>query len=161
MKKIQFIFLVLAMMWSSFATGQSVKLLSLDQLDQRIVQGGDTVYIVNFWASWCAPCLKELPYFEELRQTLKNDNVKILLVSLDFKSKLGSAVVPIIGRLKLKNDAYLLDEENQQQYIERIDKDWSGALPATLFVNVNRNKRVFKAQPLTYFELVNTYQQIK
>ncbi|WEK21614.1 MAG: TlpA disulfide reductase family protein [Candidatus Pedobacter colombiensis] len=162
MRKLQIVFLLMIITFCSFTVmGQTVKLLTLDQLDQRITKGGDTVYVINFWASWCAPCLKELPYFEKLSQTTRKDKVKVLLISLDFKSKLTSTVVPIVKSLKLKNEVYLLNENNQQAYIERIDKDWSGALPATLFINKVKSKRIFKEQEFTFQELINTYQQIK
>ena len=87
---------------SQVAKGQNVKLLSLDQLDKRIEKGKDTVYVINFWASWCAPCLQEMPHFEKLNLALKGQKVKILLVSVDFKSKLKTAVIPVVKRLKLK-----------------------------------------------------------
>ena len=143
------------------AKSQTVKLLTLDELDGRINKGKDTVYIVNFWATWCSPCLQELPYFEKLNTALKAEKVKILLVSLDFKSKLHTAVIPLADSLKLKNEVFLLNEQDQQQYIESIDKNWSGALPATLFVNKAKNKRDFKEKEFTYQELLQTYHLIK
>jgi len=162
MRELVFLWLLIMMVFCSVSVkSQSVQLLKLDQLEQRFEKGKDTVYIVNFWASWCAPCLKELPHFKKLSQEIKSDKVKVLLVSLDFKSKLKSAVVPITKRLKLKNEVYLLDEADQQQYIERINKEWSGALPATLLVNKTKNKRVFKEQEFTYPELIKLYQQNK
>lgn len=136
---------------------QTVRLLTLDQLDKRIKQGRDTTYIVNFWATWCAPCLKELPYFEKLGANLRNKKVKILLVSADTKSKLEKAVVPLAKRLKLKNEVFLLNEKSQQVYIDRVDKSWSGALPATLFVNKAKGKRKFYEKEFTYAELLKTY----
>mgnify|MGYP003946621923 CR=1 FL=1 len=137
--------------------GQTVKLLTLDELDKRIQTGKDTVYIVNFWATWCAPCLKELPHFEKLGLTLKGQKAKVLLVSLDFKSKLNTAVIPLAKRLKLKNELFLLDEQNQQAYIQRIDENWSGALPATLIINKTKNKREFHEREFTYEELIKLY----
>lgn len=162
MSRLLFLWSLIMMVFCGIsAKSQTVHLLKLDQLEQRFEKGKDTVYIVNFWASWCAPCLKELPYFEKLSQELKSDKIKVLLVSLDFKSKLKSTVVPIAKRLKLKNEVQLLDEADQQQYIERIDKEWSGALPATLMVNKTKNKRVFKEQEFTYPELIRLYHQNK
>ncbi|WP_139377401.1 TlpA disulfide reductase family protein [Daejeonella lutea] len=139
---------------------QTVKLLTLNQLDQRIKQGRDTTYIVNFWATWCAPCLKELPYFEKLGANLKNKKVKIFLVSADTKSKLEKAVIPLAKRLKLKNEVFLLNEKSQQVYIDRVDKSWSGALPATLFINKAKRKREFYEKEFTYAELLKTYNSI-
>lgn len=150
--------LLLCVLLLSFqAKSQTVKLLTLSELDRRIEKGKDTVYIINFWASWCAPCLQELPHFEKLNQTVKGEKAKILLVSVDFKSKLKSAVIPLVKRMKLKNEVFLLNEQNQQAYIERINKNWSGALPATLFINRTKNTRNFFEKEFTYKELLDTY----
>ncbi|TDO22818.1 TlpA disulfide reductase family protein [Pedobacter duraquae] len=136
---------------------QPIKLLKLDQLEKRIELGKDTLYIVNFWATWCLPCLEELPHFEKLKVKVAGQKVKILLVSLDFKSKLKSDVTAIVKKLKLKNEVFLLDEASQQNYIDRISKDWSGALPATLFINKQKNRRSFFEQEFTYNELLASY----
>ncbi len=144
----------------SSVKAQTVRLLTLDQFDKRLNQGRDTTYIVNFWATWCAPCLKELPYFEKLGASLQNKKVKILLVSADTKTKLNTAVIPLAKRLKLKNEVFLLNEKSQQVYIDRVDKSWSGALPATLFINKSKGKRVFYEKEFTYAELLKTYNSI-
>lgn len=142
---------------SHMAHSQNVRLLQLDALEQRMERGKDTLYIVNFWASWCAPCLDELPNFEKLREGLKDQKVKMILISLDFKSKLKTEVEPLVKRMKLKSEVFLLDEKNQQTYIERIDPNWSGALPATLFVHQARDKRQFFEQEFSYEDLMKTY----
>lgn len=139
---------------------QTVNLLTLDQLDNRLNLGKDTTYIVNFWATWCAPCLKELPHFEKLGTDLQDKKVKILLVSADYPSKLNSAVRPLAKRLKLKNEVFLLNEKSQQVYIDRVDKSWSGALPATIFINRSKGKREFHEKEFTYAELLKTYNSI-
>ena len=138
--------------------GQVLSLLPVDQLNRRLSNGKDTVYFVNFWATWCAPCIEELPYFEKLTETMKGKPVKVLLVSLDFKSKLETAVRPFVRKLKLDSEVFLLDERSQQDYIDRIDKNWSGAIPATLVVNARLKSRKFIEKELTYNELLNLYK---
>jgi len=154
---VKILFIICFFLLAQAAKGQNIKLLSLDQLDKRIEKGRDTVYVINFWASWCAPCLQELPHFEKLNGALKGQRAKILLVSVDFKSKLKTAVIPVVKRLKLKNEIFLLNEQSQQTYIERVSKDWSGALPATLFINRKKNTRNFFEKEFTYKELLDTY----
>src|SRR5690606_33238818 len=62
---------------------QEVKLIKLDALEERLANGGDTTYVVNLWATWCEPCVAELPYFEQLQQTHSAQPLKIILLSLD------------------------------------------------------------------------------
>ena len=149
--------LFLFMAFSGFS--QKVELLSVDSLNERIKKGKDTTYVVNFWATWCAPCIKELPHFEKLQKEKRQEKLKVLLVSLDLKSRLEKSVVPFVKKRGLKNEVFLLDETDQQVYIDRIDKSWSGAIPATLFVK--GRKRKFLEKEFTYSSLLNEYQQLK
>jgi thiol-disulfide isomerase/thioredoxin len=143
---------------SGLSYSQNVKLLSVDQLQERIKKGQDSTYVVNFWATWCAPCIKELPHFEKLSQDYKSDKLAVLLVSVDFKSKLNTAVVPFVKRKKLTNPVFLLNESNPQEYIDRIDPSWSGSIPATLFIK--NDKKKFMETELTYEQLVTEYKKL-
>ena len=138
---------------------QQVDLLTIDRLNERITQGEDTTYIVNFWATWCAPCIKEIPHFEKLQQEKRREKLKVLLVSVDFKSHLEKSVAPFVKERGLKSEVFLLDERDQQVFIDRIDKSWSGAIPATLFVK--GEKRKFIEKELTYPSLLTEYQNFK
>ncbi|MBC8054664.1 MAG: TlpA family protein disulfide reductase [Sphingobacteriaceae bacterium] len=160
-KQSKLIVLLVFMLFSGSLKAQNVKLLSVDQLEERVSKGGDTVYVVNFWATWCAPCIAELPYFEKLQATYKNQPLKVLLLSLDFKSKLEKAVIPFVRNKKLANEVFLLNEVNAQVYIDRISKEWSGAIPATLIYNKNKGIRKFYEKEFTYAELETTYQSSK
>lgn len=144
-----------------YSKAQDVRLLSLDQMEQRFSKGGDTLYVVNFWATWCAPCIEELPYFDKLQSAYPKSPLKVMLVSLDFKSKLETGVKPFVKRSKLSSEIFLLNESNQQEFIDRIDKNWSGALPATLFINNNKKIRKFDQKEFKYEELEKTYQLLK
>ncbi|RZK21710.1 MAG: TlpA family protein disulfide reductase [Pedobacter sp.] len=143
----------------TYSANAQVKLLTLDDLDKRIAQGKDTTYVINFWATWCSPCVAELPNFEKLRSENIKKPLKVLLISLDFKSKLQKAVIPFVVKNNIKAEVFILDEPDQQQYIERIDTKWSGAIPATLFVN--KKFRRFYEKEFSEIELKNTLINLK
>lgn len=149
-----FLFLLLSIKGYS----QNVKLLNIDQLNERIKNGKDSTYVVNFWATWCAPCIKELPHFEKLGAEHKSEKLAVLLVSLDFKSKLASNVVPFVKKKNLKNEVFLLNESNPQEFIDRIDPSWSGSIPATLFIK--NDKRKFVESEFTYEQLLTEYKKL-
>ncbi|WP_433831672.1 redoxin domain-containing protein [Flavobacterium anhuiense] len=148
----------LFLLFSVKGYNQNVKLLTINQLNERVKNGKDSTYVVNFWATWCAPCIKELPHFEKLRAEYKSEKLAILLVSLDFKSKLQSNVIPFVKRKNLKNEVFLLNESNPQEFIDRIDPSWSGSIPATLFIK--GDKRKFVESEFTYEQLLTEYKKL-
>lgn len=122
--------------WSQRA---KVPVVRLHQLEERLLRGADTTFVVNFWATWCAPCVKELPFFEAL-DTVR---AKVLLVSLDFEDVLTTKVIPFVEKRKLRSEVMLMNEHDPNSFIPRVSRDWTGAIPATLFVNENRGIRYF------------------
>jgi len=105
--------------------------------------------VFNFWATWCAPCIKELPYFEEVG--LKNEDVKIYLVSLDFSNQLDR-VRKFVSNKALKSEVLFLDEKDPDTYMPKVSDEWSGAIPATLFVT-DLGKKYFHEQAFEKEEL--------
>lgn len=157
MKKIIILIFLIGSVASNF--GQQVDLITINQLNQRIQKsGGDTTFVINFWATWCIPCLKELPHFEKFQDEYKNLPVKVLLISVDFKSKL-SRVTDYVNKEKLRSEVYLLNESDQQEYIDRIDENWSGTIPATLFIH--KRNRKFHEGAFTYTSLLKEFKTIK
>ncbi|UTN03301.1 TlpA family protein disulfide reductase [Flavobacterium bizetiae] len=152
------IFILVLFAFSLSGYSQNVKLLNIDELNERIKNGKDSTYVVNFWATWCAPCIKELPHFEKLNAEFKAEKLAVLLVSVDFKSKLKSAVIPFVKRKNMKSEVFLLNESSPQEYIDRIDKNWSGSIPATLFIK--GDKRTFIESEFTYEQLLTEYKKL-
>lgn len=155
--KIKIILLAFFLFSISKVSTAQVKLINLNQLESRINNNSDTVYVVNFWATWCGPCVKELPNFEQLGSKYKSKPLKVLLVSLDFKSRLNTVVNPFVKKNNLKSELYLLDEKSEQDYIDKISKSWSGSLPATLIINNKTKTRNFYEQEFTFEALEKVY----
>ena len=103
----------------------------------------DTVYVINFWATWCAPCVKELPFFEKVHTEYADKNVKVLLVSLDFPHLYDSKLKPFIIKNNIKSKVVALDDVDMNAWIPQISKDWSGSIPATLIYK-NDNSKFFE-----------------
>lgn len=111
----------------------------------------DKVYVVNFWATWCAPCVKELPYFEELGETYSDKNVEVILISLDFPKHYKSKLIPFIEKHKLQSKVVVLDDPDMNSWIPKVNENWEGAIPATLIYN--KDKSQFYEQSFNYEEL--------
>ncbi len=114
-------------------------------------QKNDTTYIINFWATWCKPCIKELPAFEKINEQYKGQKVKVVLASLDFPDKVEKQVIPFIKKYDLKSEVVLLDDPDANSWIPKVSEEWSGAIPATVILN--RQERKFYERSFTYEEL--------
>lgn len=136
-----------------------LEVYDFDELKDILFRKDDKTYVINFWATWCAPCIKELPYFERVNQELKNSNVEVILVSLDFPKKYESSLKPFIKKKDLQSRLIALDDTDQNTWIPGINEDWSGAIPATLIYN--KDKRQFYEKSFTYNELITEIDKFK
>lgn len=128
-----FIFSFLGLFTNTYGQKQIKVYETFDEIAPLFNKNNDSLYVINFWATWCKPCVAELPYFEALNEKYKNDPVKVILVSLDFKKHLERKVLPFIEKKNLKSEIVLLNDPKPTYWIDRVDESWSGAIPATLF----------------------------
>lgn len=126
------------------ATAQSrPATIKLKDLQKMIATKADTVQVINFWATWCGPCVKELPIFEKLNQK-KEGKIKVNLVSLDLDLDPNpEKVYKFVSRKNIQSRVLLLDERDPNSWIDKVDPRWSGALPATLIINTRTGKKSF------------------
>ncbi|KAB7529529.1 redoxin domain-containing protein [Flagellimonas olearia] len=114
-------------------------------------QSDDKTYVVNFWATWCKPCIAEMPYFERIHAEQKDNNVEVLLVSLDMPGMWKSRLEPFVEEKGMKSKVVILDDPKQNEWIPKVSEDWGGGIPATLIYN--KDKRTFYEKGFTYKEL--------
>jgi thiol-disulfide isomerase/thioredoxin len=153
------VFILCCMLIPIVSNAQSVNDINSDGLEAITRNLNDTTYVVNFWATWCSPCVKEIDYFEELHRQFSSSNVKVILVNLDFPNQVERRVRPFLKEKEITADVLLVTDLDYNAWIDRIDPSWSGAIPATLIYN--REKRVFLEKELTHKELFNYVSQIK
>jgi thiol-disulfide isomerase/thioredoxin len=136
---------------SIFSYAQQAEVIKFDRLRSLLEEKGEKVQVINFWATWCAPCVKELPLFEAL--TARNEpTIKVTLVSLDFADEIKK-VNSFISRRKIRSEVLLLDEIDYNSWIDRVEETWGGAIPATLFINQRTGQRKFVDRELKDGEL--------
>jgi thiol-disulfide isomerase/thioredoxin len=150
MKTIFFTFIALTLTVSGFS---QVPAVNFDQLEPRLSTTSDSIYLVNFWATWCVPCVKELPEFEKINEIYSDEKVKVLLVSLDNPRHMESRLIPFIDEHNLNSEIVLLDDTNSNRWIPLVDQSWGGSIPATIVFT--RNSRDFYEKVFTYEELEN------
>ena len=124
---------IFCILMAGYAVGQNFSgSLKADQFFKRI-SSPDTIYVVNFWATWCKPCVEELPIFDSLSTEVQKQPIKVLLVNLDFIEK-QRKVKDFLRTKKITTECVLLDEINGNDYIDRVSPNWTGAIPATLII---------------------------
>lgn len=137
--------------------GLKVGVYTYEAFKSYLEAENDTIYVVNFWATWCKPCVEELPYFEKLYQNYKGKNVRLILVSLDFEKQIDTKLIPFMQKNELRGEVIVLKQKGMNDWIDKIDPSWSGALPATIIYD--KNKRAFFEQSFEYENLEAKLQQ--
>ncbi len=127
-------------------------------LQPLLEQNNDTTYIVNFWATWCEPCVAELPYFEELNKNYSEQKVSVILVDLDMKRAWENRLLPFLEKRQLSSKVVILDDPKQNTWIPLVDEEWGGGIPATLIYK--GDERQFYEQGFTKEELHTAFLEI-
>ena len=154
------LFIGLGLLLTPFVgVAQHVAVIAFPTLQKRLAQATDTTYVVNFWATWCAPCVKELPNFEQVRTAYANKKVKVLLVSLDYASQVDKKIRPFVKLRGLKSEVVVLNEPDPNDWLGKVDAKWSGALPFTLIVNNKTKRRATFEQELSHAQLTAALQK--
>jgi thiol-disulfide isomerase/thioredoxin len=108
------------------------------ELQEYLDRDTDTTYVVNFWASWCIPCIRELPYFDRLDRSMPDHKIKVMLVSLDLSNQIESRFKPFLLKGEYRSEVILLTDRRYNSWIPLVDESWSGSIPATLLLSGGR-----------------------
>ncbi len=143
--------LVIIWLLSSFTYKHQPRVLSFNDFEPHLHYSNDTLYLVNFWATWCTPCVDELPAFEKIGEEYQDQKVKVLLVSLDYPDQIETRLIPFIEKHDLRSEVLVLNDPDANSWIDKVSPEWSGAIPATLIYN--SDSRNFHEGSFTYDEL--------
>lgn len=155
MKKIILPFVLLLFWANSFA--QNIRIIKKSEMLDFLQNTKDKkVRIVNFWASWCAPCVKELPYFKKIAENYASQ-VEVIFISLDFAEDIEKAK-KVLEKKQITWETYLLDETKYDTWINDVHKNWQGAIPVTILIS--SNKKIFIEGEITYEDLEKKIKQI-
>lgn len=132
-----------------------------EKLMARTAAGKDTTYIINFWATWCAPCVAELPQFTALENRYKDKKVKVLLVSMDFPDAYPQKLEAYVQKKTLQPEVIWFSETNANEFIPKLDNSWSGALPGTLIINKRHAYQAFMEKSVTEAEVAKMVDGIR
>ncbi len=152
MKLKQIVILICLFIVNQAFAQNKAELISFEKLQEKIKADNESIFVINFWATWCGPCLAELPDFEKFYNENKNPKIKLLLVSLDFSNE-TKKVNRFIEKKGLKPNIYLLSNTDQNAFIEKVSKKWEGTIPATWFINSKNKKEYFVEKQINKSEI--------
>ena len=130
---------------SKTKSNNEIKVYDFEALEPLLYTNTEKTHIVNFWAMWCAPCVKELPFIQEYEKN--NPEVEVLLVSMDFVEDIETKLKSFLKKKGITSKVVLLDDPDANTWIDKIDPNWSGAIPFTIIFN-NKN-RTFHTRSFT------------
>lgn len=142
------------LLFSTSGFSQKSKLIHKADLEKMLNNSDDSLTVINFWATWCKPCVAELPNFEKAKIHFKGMPVRFWLVSLDFADQKKSRLDPFLVKRKISSPVFLLDETNYDNWIPIVDSEWQGGIPVTLFVNNSKKDRKFVEGELSLEKLI-------
>jgi thiol-disulfide isomerase/thioredoxin len=145
-------FLPYALMIGLVSLQPQVKVVKWPVLQAYLNKKEDKVRVINFWATWCKPCMEELPHFEKMQRQYKGKNMEFLLVSLD-QASMKNKVEASLRKNNITANVMLLDEVDFNQWINSIDSTWTGSIPATLILTKNNTHKQFYEKQFTLPQL--------
>ena len=148
-----YIFITLLSMFVGRLAAQEIPFINGEQIKRWKNTNSDTVLVVNFWATWCDPCVEELPAFEKLNRKYSGEKVQVILVSNDFKMYIESKLKPFVRKKKLKSRVVFMDEPDANLWISLVSPDWTGGIPSTMIVSKKKNKVLVFEEQLSYAQL--------
>jgi len=157
MKKLLLVLLLISFFQS--AKSQQIPAYSADDIVAH-TSAKDTVYVINFWATWCMPCVQELPEFNAIYDRYSGMPVKVLLVSLDFKQDYPYKLATFLERKKLKPDVAWLSDTDPNVFIPKIDNSWEGSIPATIVVAPGKGYKKFIEGSITERQISKIVNEI-
>lgn len=135
-----------------------VEIVSFSKLQSIMEPKEDeTVYLYNFWATWCAPCVKELPHFDKVVRDY-GDEIKMILISQN-EEKEVAAVQKYLDENQYRAENYLLEKGNPNVWMPMLNKKWTGAIPMTILKY--GNKEFFHEGKMSEEFLRNEIEKIK
>lgn len=146
-------FLIACLLLMTALLSAQVKKIKITDLEAYI-QNSDHPQVVSFWATWCAPCVEEIPWLQDGVARFAEQKVELVLVSLDFPRDFPKNLEAFIKQKDIKATFFWLDETNADYFCPRLHPRWEGGIPATLFVNNATGYRRFFDRALTDRQVV-------
>ena len=132
----------------SIVSGQKIEYIKVPELEKILNNFDNKLYVINFWATWCAPCVAELPAFEKVSLDYDKAKVRFIFISLDFPSQVEKQLIPFLKKNKIDFEVSVMMETDSNLWIDKVDPSWQGNIPSTLILNNTKKIRYFHPEAI-------------
>lgn len=134
---------------SLMSQSQTIPKLKIQDVVNYYTKNNDTTYVINFWSTYCQPCIEEMPYLQSISKKYATKKVKLVFVSLDAKSFYPKKLIAFLKKKKITTSVIWLNETNADIFCPAVDEKWSGAIPATIIVHNKKGYKQFYEKQFT------------
>jgi thiol-disulfide isomerase/thioredoxin len=126
------------------ANASFAKESSIDEVNKILAKKDDTLYVTNFFAAWCGPCIKEIPDFKNKMNELKDKPVKFTFINLDEKAVWNTKVKDFTDQNGITANTIFVDGNKlDQNFFASNFKQWSGqTIPFTLLRKGSKTEEI-------------------
>ena len=128
---LKYIAIIAILLTAKFSFSQVLLPANMNTLDSVKKANMGNVVLINFWATWCKPCVEEFPDLIKLNNEYKDKNFKIVFVSLDFGHDLEDKTKTFLKKQGVDFATYYNNFERDEDIINYMDKNWDGGIPGT------------------------------
>jgi thiol-disulfide isomerase/thioredoxin len=140
--------LIILILTSLAGQSQKIEYIKVPGLERILNNPDNKLFIINFWATWCPPCVKEFPDFEKVSKEYDTTQVKFIMVSLDFPSQVNTNLLPFLKKNKVSLNVAVMTDLDYNSWIDKVDASWQGDIPATIIFNNSKKLRHFHSGEL-------------
>ena len=158
MKKILLLIMVCCALQFSL-NAQSVRKMKIEEV-LHMIDTSTQPLVVNFWATWCAPCIHEIPWFEKTIAQYADKKVKLVLVSIDYPDEFPAGITAFAKKNGYRSQIIWLNETDAEVFCPKVDKSWDGTIPVTMMVNNKKHFKQFYKQQLPESRLVQELKSL-
>jgi len=141
--------------------GFSVEPIDQAGLKRLIGERSGKVLLLNIWATWCEPCIAEFPDLKKLSQTYDTAAVEVVAISADYPDEVDTKIMPFLRKTDVPFRVFVAQFEHPEDFINAVNRSWSGALPASLIYDSRGKERFFHVGQQSFDDFKREINKVK
>lgn len=145
----------------SFSYEKEIPVVDETWLRNKIENRNGKILFINFWATWCVPCVEEFPDLVKIYKEHKGSEFEFLSVSVDISSEIETKVIPFLKEQSAEFPVVLVEEKRSEQVINLINPEWNGAVPVTVIYDEHGKRQEFIPEAKSFDAFHTSIERVK